>query len=87
MRKILVILVVLLSACAVPVVQEFPTLPASLLKACPALETIDTKEITLSELTKIVVKNYGYSHECAIQLIAIQEWYKEQKSVFDKAGK
>ena len=86
--KILIIASVLaLTACtAVPITQEFPELPAELRAPCSPLETIDTPEVTLSQLMKKVEKNYDKRHDCAAQTEALQNWYVDQKKIFDDAN-
>lgn len=88
MKKLILLSVLCLSGCiTIPVKQTFPELPAELQKACPQLATIDTPEVTLSELMKIVAKNYGSRHECAAQVESMQQWYEKQKKIFDDANK
>lgn len=88
MKKLLLILVVLLSACTTaPVTQKMPVLPEELTKTCKPLTIIEGETTTLTELMKTVAKNYSSRHECAAQLEAVQEWYADQKKIFDKANK
>lgn len=68
----------------VPVKRTFPVVPEALLKECGALATINKPEVKLSELMDTVAKNYGKYHECAAVNEAWQEWYLEQKKVFDE---
>lgn len=87
MKNLILLCVLCLSGClTIPVEQNFPELPAELQKMCPPLETIDTPEVTLSELMKKVTKNYGSRHECAAQVESMQKWYVEQKKIFDDAN-
>lgn len=86
MKHLLIICVLLLSACStvVPVKQSFPELPEELAKTCKPLSIIEGNTTTLSNLMETVARNYGTRHECAAQLEAIQEWYTSQKKIFDK---
>lgn len=68
----------------VPVKRTFPEVPEALLKECSALNTINKPEVKLSELMDTVAKNYGKYHECAAVNEAWQDWYREQKKVFDE---
>lgn len=68
----------------VPVKRAFPDVPEALLKECGTLATINKPEVKLSELMDIVAKNYGKYHECAAVNEAWQEWYLEQKKVFNE---
>lgn len=68
----------------VPVKRTFPNVPEALLKECGSLNTINKPEVKLSELMDTVTKNYGKYHECAAVNEAWQEWYQEQKKVFNE---
>lgn len=80
------LLSLVLAGCSttVPVKRNFPAVPEALLKECGALGTINKPEVKLSELMDTVAKNYGKYHECAAVNEAWQDWYKEQKKVFDE---
>jgi hypothetical protein len=88
MKKLLItILVLSLTGCAmfqkpVPVKRTFPTVPAELVEACPALKKTEPTE-KLSEVLKVVVDNYGQYHECKIKVDTWIEWYNTQKSIFE----
>jgi hypothetical protein len=77
---------IVLAGCSatVPVKRTFPDVPEALLKECGTLGTINKPEVKLSELMDTVAKNYGKYHECAAVNEAWQEWYREQKKVFDE---
>lgn len=68
----------------VPVKRTFPDVPAALLKSCESLATINKTEVKLSELMDTVAKNYSKYHECSAVNEAWQEWYQEQKKVFNE---
>ena len=77
---------VLFTGCSttVPVTRTFPDVPAALLKECGSLNTISKPEVKLSELMDTVTKNYSKYHECSAVNEAWQEWYQEQKKVFNE---
>jgi hypothetical protein len=77
---------IVLTGCSttVPIKRTFPEVPGALLKECGPLNTINKPEVKLSELIETVSKNYGKYHECAAVVDAWQEWYSEQKKVFDE---
>lgn len=81
-----VVLVLSLLGCSVvtPVKRTFPERPAELTKGCPELQeaTADTKE--LSRLLDVVVVNYSTYYECRVKMEAWDEWYQEQKKIFDE---
>lgn len=90
MKKILLFCTVLLmSGCSttVPVKQKFPEAPNVLLEKCEPLETIDKPNIVFSEFLKVVTNNYTKYHTCSNLLNAWQEWYVEQKKIFDEVNK
>jgi hypothetical protein len=85
---LLPLILILLTGCTVlPVKQQFPKAPDVLMENCGPLLIIEKEEITLSEFTTVIVKNYGKYHECASLVKAWQDWYTEQKNNFDQAGK
>lgn len=88
LTKIIILSVasVVLVGCSttVPVKRTFPDVPEALLKECGTLATINKPEVKLSELMDTVAKNYGKYHECAAVNEAWQDWYREQKKVFDE---
>ena len=78
------LLVLALSGCSttVPVVAKFPEVPSQLTVACAKLKEADSKP-EISELTKTILHNYAEYHICAIRLDAWNEWYIEQKKLFE----
>jgi hypothetical protein len=83
MKKLLLSLVVLLSACTtVPVDRKFPNVPTELIQACPDLKMVD-ETTKLSVVIDTVVTNYGQYKECQVKVDSWIEWYKEQKQIFE----
>jgi len=66
----------------VPVVAKFPEAPKELLTLCPKLKPADEKP-ELSELTKTIVTNYSEYHLCANRIEGWNEWYTQQKKLFE----
>ena len=83
--KQLLILVLLLSGCSttVPVARTFPEVPKELQVACPDLKPVPEGTEKLSELLSVVAGNYGQYQECQISVESWNEWYREQKKIFD----
>lgn len=81
--------VTLLTACStpVPIVPKFPTPPDVLMEGCGPLNTIDKEVVFLSEFLKTVRTNYEKYHNCADLVLEWQNWYKEQKSLYEKTNK
>ena len=86
MKRLLIFLcaVVLVGCVTVPVTQNFPT----------ASDTLQTPPSTLKEIPaganasmifNTVVENYGTYNEVANQLRGWQQWYVDQKKIFDGA--
>ena len=84
MKYLLAILLLTIPGCSttVPVVAKFPEVPSQLTVACAKLKEADSKP-ELSELTKTILHNYAEYHICAIRLDAWNEWYIEQKKLFE----
>jgi hypothetical protein len=79
---------VLLTGCSttIPVKQKFPEAPEVLMQKCPALETIEEPKVLLSDLMKTVTRNYMKYHNCKDLAHAWQDWYKDQKKIFEEAN-
>jgi hypothetical protein len=83
MRLAVVVSLLLLSGCvATPVAREFPAAPANLIVACAALADVPATD-KLSVVLTTVIRNYGQYKECSIKVDAWNEWYTEQKKIFD----
>ena len=84
MKYIVLILVLLLSACvSVPVERRFPTVPAEIQVPCGNLRTIDSATNKLSAVLDSVVANYGQYQECQVKTDSWIEWYTKQKQLFE----
>ena len=85
--KKLIPLVLLLSACAttpVPVERKFPPYPSALSEKCEPLKTIEpTDKVAITDMLKVVVENYVRYYNCATKVEGWQEWYTEQKKIFE----
>lgn len=77
-------IVLLLAGCTtVPVTQKFPEAPEVLQQSCKPLEQASTSA-TVSEFAKVVVHNYTEYYQCANIVDGWQEWYKNQKKIFEE---
>ena len=83
MKYLLISLLLLTGCTTVPVAQKFPSVPAELLESCEVLEKIPADTTQLSVTAEAVIKNYGRYHKCNLKTQSWQEWYKEQKKIFD----
>jgi hypothetical protein len=68
----------------VPVKAKFPVIPETLLVRCPQLEGV-SEDAKLSDISKVIVKNYTTYYECAVKHDGIVEWYKIQKTIYESA--
>ncbi|MEI6297246.1 MAG: hypothetical protein WCO84_06455 [bacterium] len=84
MKSLVVIAYTLLvvGCTTVPVVQKFPSAPATLIKPAPPLKEIPAGS-SASQIFDIVIDNYGTYNEVAAELAGWQQWYVEQKKIFD----
>ena len=87
MRIALLGIVSLLAACstAVPLTPSFPQAPAVLMEKCPELKIIQGEKVSIVDFTKTVSENYTTYYECSARNSAWQEWYTQQKKIWDDA--
>jgi hypothetical protein len=85
MKYILVASLILLAGCSttVPVKISFPQAPEELTKSCPDLDKVEPGTKELSKTLEVVVKNYSKYHECRIKVDAWNQWYQENKKIYD----
>lgn len=85
MKLTSLILAVLLSACStpVPVKQKFPDVPKALVERCENLKKIEGDKVAITEMLKVVVQNYGMYYECAAKVDGWNDWYLEQKRIYE----
>lgn len=93
MKKIILISVLFLSGCGslfkqpVPVAQKFPDAVPELMKKCEELMTIEGDKIPITELFKVIVQNYSLYYQCSNKVDGWQEWYLEQKKIYESTTK
>lgn len=85
MKIIPVILVcVALAGCVTtPVDRNFPDVPPALQKTCPELLTVPQGTTRFSDVLTIVTENYALYNECRALNQAWQQWYSEQRTIFE----
>ena len=83
MKYLLIIL--LLSGCSfiVPVKQKFPNATPELMKKCESLKKIEGDKVAITDMLKVIVQNYSLYYECSTKVDGWQDWYNEQKKIFD----
>ena len=85
MKYIILGLAVVLAACStpVPVSQRFPDVPKALVERCDSLRKIEGDKVAITEMLKVVVQNYGMYYECAAKVDGWNDWYTEQKRIYE----
>jgi hypothetical protein len=85
MKYIILSLAVVLSACStpVPVSQRFPDVPKALVERCDSLRKIEGDKVAITEMLKVVVQNYGMYYECAAKVDGWNDWYQEQRRIYE----
>jgi hypothetical protein len=85
MKYALLILAVFLVGCAtsVPVKQKFPDVPKALIERCENLKKIEGDKVAITEMLKVVVQNYSMYYECAAKIDGWNDWYQEQKRIYE----
>ena len=88
MKYILAIAALSLSACTtvVPVKQQFPVAPSILLEKCPQLQKVDSDRGSMREILRVVIENYATYYQCAAKTHGWQDWYHEQKKIYEDVG-
>ena len=78
-------LALVLAACStpVPVSQRFPDVPKALVERCESLRKIEGDRVAITEMLKVVVQNYGMYYECAAKVDGWNDWYQEQKRIYE----
>ena len=84
MKKLLILCItaVLFGCVTVPVTQQFPKASDTLQTPPPALKEVPQGS-SASQILEIVIDNYGTYNEIANQLAGWQQWYIEQKKIFE----
>ena len=87
MKYIVLSLALILAACStpVPVKQKFPEVPKALVERCESLKKIEGDRVAITEMLKVVVQNYGMYYECAAKVDGWNDWYLEQKRIYESA--
>jgi hypothetical protein len=83
MKYILILLLLAGCTTVVPVKQKFPNATPELMKKCESLKKIEGDKVAITEMLKVIVYNYSLYHECSTKVDGWQDWYNEQKKIFD----
>ena len=83
MRYILIALLLAGCSTTVPVARNFPNATPELMKKCEALKKVEGDKVAITEMLKVIVQNYTLYYECSTKVDGWQDWYNEQKKIFD----
>jgi hypothetical protein len=84
MKLLIAVVALTLSACvSVPVERKFPKAPEELVVTCPDLQLVPQGTTQLSVVLETITTNYGQYQGCTNKVDAWNEWYNDQKKIFD----
>ncbi len=81
--SLLVVLALAGCATAVPVKPKFPEVPQSLTEKCESLKKVEGDKVAITEMLKVIIHNYTLYHECSTKVDGWNEWYTEQKKIYN----
>lgn len=86
---VLCLSVTLLSGCAMftkylPAKPKFPEPIKELTQPCPDLKKIEGDKVAITDLLRTVVENYSLYHECSLKNDGWNDWYKNQRQIYEK---
>ena len=84
MKKLILLSLLLVSACTVPVKIQFPDAPDKVNTQCSNLKEVPINTAKLSDVISTVTDNYNQYHECRAKVDAWIEWYATQRQIFEK---
>lgn len=85
-QLVLILSIVGLVGCSsvTPVKRKFPDSIPELMQKCENLRTIPASDkVAITDMLKTVVENYQLYYTCSSKVDGWQEWYNEQKKIFD----
>ncbi len=85
MKKLILSLAVLLTACSTPapIKPKFPDVPTALTERCESLKKVEGDKVAITEMLKVVVQNYTLYYECSTKVEGWNEWYEGQKKIYE----
>jgi len=63
---------------------KFPEPIKELTEPCPDLKQIEGDKVAITDLLRSVVNNYTLYYQCSLKNDGWNEWYKQQKEIYDK---
>jgi hypothetical protein len=83
MKYLLVLLLLAGCSTTVPIAQKFPNATPELMKSCENLKKVEGDKVAITEMLKVIVQNYTLYYECSTKVDGWQDWYNEQKKIFE----
>lgn len=71
---------------AVPVKPKFPDPVKELTEQCKALQKVDGDRVAITDMLKVIISNYALYYECSSKVDGWNEWYNEQKKIYEKVN-
>lgn len=88
MKSKILYLIIFISGCTtVPVTYKFPSAPVELLEPAEDLSKLETPDPELSDILDNVNTNYGKYFILKQRYQSWQNWYQQQKSIYDSIDK
>lgn len=87
MKHLILLLTFIIAGCSttVPVKVSFPDATSELMKKCENLKKAEGDKVLITDLLKVVVHNYSLYYECSAKVDGWQDWYTQQKKIFESA--
>jgi PBP1b-binding outer membrane lipoprotein LpoB len=82
--SVILILTFLVGCSTTPIKRNFPDAPKELLQKCEKLELISNDKIVITDMMKVIIRNYQLHYECENKLESWQEWYTNQRKIFEQ---
>ena len=86
MKTLAPLLLILLVGCktVVPVTQKFPDAVPALTEKCEELRKVEGNKVAITDMLKTIVENYSLYYQCSAKVDGWNEWYQQQKKIFDE---
>ncbi len=85
----IILITILLNGCSLlpkltAAKPKFPEPIKELTEPCPNLKQIEGDKVAITDLLKSVVNNYTLYYQCSLKNDGWNEWYRQQKEIYDK---
>lgn len=85
MKFLAVLTAIVLTGCStvVPVKPKFPEPVKELTEQCKALQKVEGDRVAITDMLKVIIGNYALYYECSAKVDGWNEWYNEQKKIYE----